>query len=181
MPARPELAQSATLALGQRAPLVAVRFTEPAHLTGVATVCAAPLPREAADVGERVPLDDAAYFGGGWHPLERAGTAPFRWTARRAVTLLPARAPARSPLAIVARPAAPAPVTISAVVNGSPLATLAMGPGDRDTAGACRAASGWTGPTSWCSSLGDDAPVRRRQPDARELGVAVTSLRILRD
>ena len=62
-----------SLALGQRAPLVAVRFTEPAHLTGVATVCAAPLPREAADVAERVPLDDAAYFGGGWHPLERDG------------------------------------------------------------------------------------------------------------
>ena len=73
LPARPELAQSATLALGHRAPLVAVRFTEPAHLTGVATVCAAPLPREAADVAERVPLDDAAYFGGGWHPLERTG------------------------------------------------------------------------------------------------------------
>ena len=45
LPARPDGAQSAGLMLGQRAPRVAARFVEPAHLTGVATVCAAPLPR----------------------------------------------------------------------------------------------------------------------------------------
>ncbi len=182
LPARAELAQSASLALGQRAPQVAVRFTEPAHLTGVATVCAAPLPREAADVAERVPLDDEAYFGGGWHPIERAGTAPFRWTARRAVTLLPASGDGEVTLAMVARPAAPAPVTISAVVNGSPLAAFEMGPGDREYR--------WRVPGGiWVDGTNElvlepsatTRPSDAGSPDARELGVAVTSLRILRD
>ena len=59
-----------------------------------------------------MPLDDAAYFAGGWHPLERAGAAPFRWTARRAVTLLPASGGGEVTLAVTARPAAPAPVTL---------------------------------------------------------------------
>ena len=48
LPALPGLAQSASLALGQRAPQVAVRYASPANVATVATVCAAPLPRDDA-------------------------------------------------------------------------------------------------------------------------------------
>ena len=182
LPALGDLTQSATLALGQRAPLVAVRFTEPAHLTGVATVCAAPLPRDAADVAAAVPLDDDAYFAGGWHPVERASAAWFRWTAGRAVTLLPSDGAAAVAIAVTARAAAPGPVTLTAVVNGTSLEAQAMGPGDREYR--------WPVPAGlWVEGTNElvldvsatTRPSAAGSADTRELGVAVTALRILRD
>lgn len=79
------------IALGERAPLVGARMVD----GGVATICAAPLPRpdpfERLTAGDRwrVPLDDAAFAGAGWQPLLRGRTSDARTADRRGVILVP--------------------------------------------------------------------------------------------
>ncbi len=182
LPGLPGVAQSASLALGQRAPQVAVRYASPANVATVATVCAAPLPREEATGDAGVPLDDDAYFAGGWHAVERTGSAWFRWTARRAVALLPSEGDGDVTLSLAARPAAPGPVMLAATVNGSPLEARAMGPGNQEYR--------WRVPRGlWVDGTNElvlevsatTRPSDAGSPDARELGLAVTALRILRE
>lgn len=184
LPARDDAAQSANLALGQRAPLVAVRFTEPADSVGVATVCAAPFPRDATPIGIAVALDDPAYFAGGWHDAERAGGSVFRWTARRAVTLLPSASSGAVVVALTVRPAArpqPGPVRLTVTVNG-------WTAGDRELDAADREYR-WPVPDGvWVAGTNElvletsatARPADAGSPDTRELGLAVTSLRIVR-
>ena len=84
---------------------------------------------------------------------------------------------------MAARPAAPATGdAVAAVVNGSPLAALEMAPGDREYR--------WRVPRGiWVDGTNElvlepsatTRPSDAGSPDARELGVAVTSLRILRE
>jgi hypothetical protein len=179
LPAQPQQALSAALALGQRAPQVAVRYTEPAHLTGVATVCAAPLPREAADIAAGVPMDDAAYFSGGWHVVERAGGRPFRWTASRAVTLLPSDGARAVSLVMTARPAAGLPVTLVAEINGVPQPALAMTAGDREYRWAVPAGLWVAGTNEVVFAVSATIrPSDTGTADLRELGLAVSSLRV---
>ncbi|MGD9904366.1 MAG: hypothetical protein AB7U83_12950 [Vicinamibacterales bacterium] len=178
--ARPDLAQDAALDLGQRAPLVAVRFTEPAHLTGVGTVCAAPLPRDPFAGAGRVPLDDPAFFAGGWHAVE-GGATPFRWTARRAVVLVPAAAARAVELVLVARAAAAAagPVSVAVQVNGWSAGSRPFGGAD--------ASARWPVPAGvWVAGTNEVVldvsatarPSDHGSADTRELGLAVSSLRV---
>jgi hypothetical protein len=119
LPAQPDRAQSAVLALGQRAPLVAVRYTEPAHLTGVATACAAPLPRDAVEIAGAVPLDDEVYFAGGWGGAVRAGGVTARVANARAIVLVPASSAGARTVALRARPrAATTGWGVGLLVNG---------------------------------------------------------------
>ena len=77
------------------------------------------VPRRCPVTPSRVtppwPLDDNAYFAGGWHVAERDASGPFRWTAGRAVTLVPAASSAAVTVVVTARPAVGAarPVTLS--------------------------------------------------------------------
>jgi hypothetical protein len=185
LPARDDTEQSAIMALGQRAPLVAVRFTEPADRVGVATVCAAPFVRDARAIEAGVALDDDVYFPGGWHAAERAGDARFRWTARRAVTLLPSAAAGPVTLVLSGRPAArPAsgPVRLTVTLNGWSADVRDLDPADREYR--------WPIPEGvWVAGTNElvletsatARPADAGSPDARELGLAVTSLRIQRE
>lgn len=183
-PARGDVEQSANLALGQRAPLVAVRFTEPADSVGVATVCAAPFPRDAGAVEAGVALDDDAYFAGGWHDAERAGDMPFRWAARRAVTLLPSASGGVVVVTLTARPAAPAqpgPVRLTMTLNGWTAGGRDLDAADREYR--------WPVPDGvWVAGTNElrlevsetVRPSDAGSHDARELGLLVSALRILR-
>ncbi len=167
LPGLPDVAQSASLALGQRAPQVAVRYSSPANIATVVTVCAAPLPREEATGDAGVPLIDDAYFAGGWHAVERTGATWFRWTARRAVALLPSEGDGEVTLSVAARPAASGPVTTGGDDERRAAGGAGDGPGrSASIAGRCRVVFGSTAPTSWCS--------RCRRPRARRTPAAPT-------
>jgi len=177
--AHPELAQAAVITLGQRAPLVAAHFTGSADRPEVATMCAAPLPRQPADIAARVPLDDDAYFGSGWHVAERDAAGPFRWTDQRAVTLLPSAAGRPVGLVITTRAAA-GRARAAAFVNGWPA-------GEREVNGAL-AEVRWEVPAGvWVEGTNEFAleitptvrPADRGEDDQRRLGIAVTSLRVV--
>ncbi|MGE0361822.1 MAG: hypothetical protein AB7H93_16140 [Vicinamibacterales bacterium] len=179
LPARPDLGQTAAVTLGQRAPLVAARFTAPADRPDVATVCAAPLPRQPADIAATVPLDDDAYFGSGWHLVERDAAGPFRWTDQRAVTLLPSAAGRRVGLVLTTRAAA-GRARVALFVNGWPA-------GEREVAGPS-AEYRWEVPAGvWVEGTNELAleiaptvrPADRGEGDQRRLGLAVTSLRVV--
>ena len=80
------------------------------------------------------------------------------------------------------RPAASGPVTLAATINGAPLEARAMGPGDQEYR--------WPVPRGlWVDGTNElvlevsatTRPSDAGSPDARELGLAVTALRILRD
>ena len=131
-----------------------------------------------------MPLDDNAYFAGGWHLAERDASGPFRWTAGRAVTLVPAASPTAVTVVVTARPAvgAAGPVTLSSTVNGWTAGTRPMSGGPAEYR--------WTVPDSvWVEGTNEivfDVSATTRPSDAgaadtRDLGVAVTSLRILRE
>jgi hypothetical protein len=184
VPARDDTGQSATMALGQRAPLVAVRFTEPADRVGVATACAAPFDREASAIEGGVPLDDDGYFPGGWHAAERAGDALFRWTSRRAVTLLPSSAAGPVTLVLSGRPAAhPAsePVRLTVTLNDWWAEVRDLDPADREYRWDVPAGVWVAGTNELVLETSATArPADAGSPDARELGLAVTSLRIMR-
>jgi hypothetical protein len=182
LPARDDVAQSATMTLGRRAPLVAVRFTEPADRVGVATVCAAPFDREPSAIAAGVPLDDDLYFPGGWHAAERAGNGLFRWTARRAVTLLPSSAAGPVTLILSGRPAAPpasAPVRLTVTLNGWSAGIRDLDAGDREYRWEVPAGVWVAGTNELMLETSVTArPADAGSSDARELGLAVTSLRI---
>lgn len=173
-----------SLALGVRAPLVAVRYRGEA---ASASVCAAPLPRddpfdESRDTAASIALDDPAYFGGGWHSAEGTGATAFRWTTRRAIILVPVRRARAVRLAIDARPAAdivPGPVILRAVVNGWVATEQPMVAGARTYT--------WSVPAAvWVDGTGEVAlevsrtlrPSDRGGADTRELGLQVTAFRI---
>lgn len=179
--ARTDLAQAAAVTLGQRAPLVAARFTAPADHPDVATVCAAPLPRQPADIAAQVPVVDDAYFGSGWHLAERDAAGPFRWTDHRAVTLLPS-ADGRSVGLVVTARAAAGGARAAAFVNGWPA-------GAREVTGAF-AEYRWEVPAGvWVEGTNELAleiaptvrPADHGGADPRRLGLAVTSLRVVPD
>jgi hypothetical protein len=184
LPARGDAAQSVAVALGQRAPLVAVRFTEPADRVGVATVCAAPFDRDASAIAAGVPLDDDIYFPGGWHGAERVGDGLFRWTARRAVTLLPSAAGGPVTLLLTGRPAARSgarPMRLTVTLNGWVAGVSDMDPVDREYR--------WSVPEGvWVAGTNElrldvsetVRPSDAGRTDTRELGLAVTALRIVR-
>lgn len=184
LPARADATQSATMSLGQRAPLVAVRFTEPASRVGVATVCAAPFVRAARAIDAGVALDDDAYFPGGWYAAERAGAVPFRWTARRAVTLLPSSAAGPVTLVLSVRPAArPAsgPVRLTVTLNGWAADVRDLDPSDREYRWDVPAGVWVAGTNELVLETSATArPADAGSHDTRELGLAVTSLRIVR-
>jgi hypothetical protein len=184
LPARPDVAQSATMALGQRAPQVAVRFTEPANRVGVATVCAAPFVRPARAIEAGVALDDDVYFPGGWHGAERAGAGPFRWTARRAVTLLPSSAGGPVTVAVTGRPAArPAqgPVRLTVTLNGWAADVRDLDAADREYRWAIPDGVWVAGTNELVLETSATArPADAGSHDTRELGLAVTALRIER-
>ena len=183
LPGRTDMAQSVALALGWRAPQVAVRYVDDVRSTDVATVCAAPLPRDALEGDAALALDDNGYFAGGWHLAEGDASGAFRWTAGRAVTLVPAASPAAVTVVMTARPAVGArPVTLSSTVNGWPAGTRAMSGGPAEYR--------WNVPDGvWVDGTNEvvfDVSATSRPSDAgaadtRDLGIAVTSLRILRE
>jgi hypothetical protein len=179
LPARTDAAQAAAVTLGQRAPLVAARFTSAADRPEVATVCAAPLPRQPEDIATQVPLDDDAYFAGGWHLAERGAAGPFRWTDQRAVTLLPSAAGGRVGLVITTRAAA-GRARAAAFVNGWPA-------GERVVTGRL-AEYHWDVPAGvWVEGTNELAleitptvrPADRGEGDQRRLGLAVTALGVI--
>jgi hypothetical protein len=178
---------STVLALGARTPAVAVRFVDDPRTPDVATVCAAPLPRDdGLDGGSgpwRLPVDDPAYFAGGWHAPEGFGPGLFRWSTGRAILLVPSTAARDVTLALDARPAAGGagpPPAVSAIVNG-------WNAGSRPLTGA--ATYEWTIPrTIWIDGTNEIAfelsrtmrPSDTGSHDRRELGMAVTGLRLRR-
>lgn len=184
--ASPAFATSVAIALGTRAPAVAVRFLDDARSPDVATVCAAPLPREdpLAHVADAaIALDDPAFFAGGWHGAEGAGAGAFRWTAQRALVLVPASAARAVTIGLDARAAVSSePVTLTAVVNGWPAGTRAM-PADGPR-------YEWPIPPSiWVDGTNEIAfeVSRTTRPsdtgghDTRELGMLVTGIRLRRN
>lgn len=177
-------AETAVVALGSRAPLVAVRFVDDARSTGVAIICAAPLPRDDGLAGARtwpLRLDDRVFFAAGWHGVEFTPDAVFRWTTGQAVLLLPSMRARAVTLHVDAQPAvgdATPPTTITAVVNGWAAGTHAM-------TGTGRYA--WALPdTIWVDGTNEIRLEisRTRRPsdtggdDTRELGARVTDIRL---
>lgn len=184
--ATPQVPQIFAVALGERAPAVAVRFLDDARSTGVATVCAAPISREdplAQFADAAIALDDPAFFAGGWHGSEGAGPAAFRWTAQRALVLVPSSASRAVTIGLDARAAASGePVTLAAVVNGWPAGIRVM-PADGSH-------FEWAVPPSiWVDGTNEIAfevsrvsrPSDTGGHDTRELGMLVTGIRLRRN
>ncbi len=135
LPADGDAAYAASLALGRRAPLVAVRYVSSARRTDVATVCAAPLPGDAPGA-DGLDIGDDTFFAGGWHAVERDGAAVWRWSTGDAVMLVPAGTGGPVTLELTARSATDHPtdpIQLALSVNGwsagppRPLATTARG------------------------------------------------------
>lgn len=180
LPAHPDYDIDAAVWLGARAPLVGARLTGG---DAAATVCAAPLPRfdpldVVAPATGVVPVDDDAYFAGGWHQVEGSGAAAFRWTTSRAVLLVPSLRAQAVTLTLAARAAAP-DARLRLTVNGVTL-------DDRDVTGATQDLS-WTVPaTLWLDGTNEIRldvsrtvrPSDTGGQDPRELGVAVSRIRL---
>ncbi len=184
--AQPEVAADAWLALGARAPLVAARVVDGGS---PATICAAPLPRlDPFDVAHgdaaTLALDDDAYFAGGWHGVEGAGPSAFRWTAGRALTLVPSSAARAVTLAIDARPAArrsDGPMHLRLAINGTALPEHVLTDATETYT--------WQIPARlWVDGTNEIAlevsrivrPADTGGGDARELGLQVSGLRLRR-
>lgn len=178
-------AGDASLALNAREPLVAARFVDGA---GPATICAAPLPRldpfdEAGGDTATIALDDDVFFAAGWHQAEGLGAGAFRWTTGRALILVPSAGTHAVTLAIDARPAARSvdgAVRLRLAVNGAVVGEEAM----TDTTQTYT----WNVPASvWADGTNELALEVSRVAapaasgaDPRELGVAVSAIRLRR-
>ena len=167
---------------------MAARFVDGA---GPATICAAPLARldpvdaaggDAAGDAATIALDDDAFLAGEWHGAEGAGATAFRWTARRALTLVPSSGAHAVTLAIDARPAARSSdgvVHLRLAVNGTAMSEQVL----TDAAQTYT----WQIPASlWVDGTNEIALDVSRvvRPstggDTRELGLAVSGLRLRR-
>lgn len=185
VPASLDYAIDEALALGARAPLVAVR------MVGAATrarICAAPLPRfDPFDVATTprvlVPLADAAYFGSGVYPPEGREADAFRWTGATAVMLLPSSQARAVTVEIEARPAVASsavPVMLTAILNGVALGSQAMA--------TTTAPYRWTAsPQVWVDGTNELTLTVSRTAapaadggDPRTLGLALHALRLTR-
>lgn len=184
--AQTNAASDVSLALGARAPLVAARVVEG---DGPATICAAPLPRldpfdAAGGDTATLALDDDAFFAGGWHRVEGAGTTAFRWTTARALTLVPSAGARAVTLAIDARPAARTSdgvVHLRLAINGTAMAEQVLTDATQTYT--------WRIPARlWVDGSNEIAlavshvvrPADSGGGDARELGVAVSGVRLSR-
>lgn len=184
--AQAHAASDVSLRLGARAPLVAARVVDG---DGLATVCAAPLPRldpfdAAGGDTATIALDDDAFFAGGWHDAEGTGASALRWTTGRALTLVPSAGARAVTLDLVARPAArtsEGAVHLRLAVNGTAMAGQVLGDAVQTYT--------WAIPARlWVDGTNEIAldvsrvvrPADSGGSDPRELGLHVSGMRLRR-
>lgn len=183
LPAAGDAGYAASIALGRRAPLVAVRYVSSARRTDIATVCAAPPPADPPGA-DGLDVGDDTFFAGGWHAADRDGDAVWRWTTRDAVMLVPARTGGPVTLELTARSATDHPsdpVRLALSVNG-----WSAGP-PRPLSTAARVLQ-WAIPAGvWVAGTNEVvvATTRVVRPaddggqDTRLLGAAISAVRVL--